>query len=91
MKHNHVLTAILLALLALAAAACASAAEIRPLPLDHDTLDLGNGVLSGGSLRRGADPEDGPGGYRLGGRPEMDGEGSRDPFAQGDAGRADGL
>ena len=46
MKKNHVLTVILLVLLALAVTACASAAEIRPIPLDHDTLDLGNGVFS---------------------------------------------
>ena len=35
---EYVFIALVLALLAVAA--CASAAEIRPLPLDHDTLDL---------------------------------------------------
>ena len=53
MKQNRILTAILLAMLALSVAACASAAEIRPVPLDHDTLDLGNGVF--GFFVRGAD------------------------------------
>ena len=53
MKQNRIVIAILLALLALAVAACASAAEIRPVPLDHDTLDLGNGVF--GFFVRGAD------------------------------------
>ena len=53
MKRNHILAAILLALLILAVAACAYAAEIRPVPLDHDTLDLGNGVF--GFLVRGGD------------------------------------
>ena len=61
MKHNHVLTAILLALLVLAAAACASAAEIRPLPLDHDTLDLGNGVFN--LVVRGGDRAEAAGGF----------------------------
>ena len=61
MKRNHVLTAILLALLVLAAAACASAAEIRPLPLDHDTLDLGNGVFS--LVVRGGDRAEAAGGF----------------------------
>jgi len=46
MKQNRVLIAILLVILALAMTACASAAEIRPLPLDHDTLDLENGVFN---------------------------------------------
>ena len=49
----HIVIAILLAILALAVTACASAAEIRPVPLDHDTLDLGNGVY--GLFVRGAD------------------------------------
>lgn len=44
MKRNHIFTAVLLTLLlTLAVSACAAAAEIRPIPLDHDTLDLGNG------------------------------------------------
>ena len=46
MIKNRILTAILLAMLVLAVTACASAAEIRPVSLDHDTLDLGNGVFS---------------------------------------------
>ena len=46
MKPVRILIAVLTALLALAATACASAAEIRPIPLDHDTLDLANGVFS---------------------------------------------
>ena len=46
MIKNRILTAILLVMLVLAVTACASAAEIRPVPLDHDTLDLGNGVFS---------------------------------------------
>lgn len=46
MKRSRVLTAILTALLALTVTVCASAAEIRPVPLDHDTLDLANGVFS---------------------------------------------
>ena len=53
MKQNRILTAILLVMLVLAVAACASAAEIRPVPLDHDTLDLGNGVF--GFFVRGGD------------------------------------
>ena len=53
MKQNRIVIAILLAILALAVTACASAAEIRPVPLDHDTLDLGNGVF--GLFVRGAD------------------------------------
>ena len=53
MKQNRIVIAILLVMLALAVAACASAAEIRPIPLDHDTLDLGNGVF--GFFVRGAD------------------------------------
>ena len=44
MKSNHILTAILLALLlALACTGCASAAEVHPIPVDHDLVDLGNG------------------------------------------------
>ena len=44
MRRNHVLTAVLLAaLFVLCAAACACAAEIRPIPVDHDKLDLTNG------------------------------------------------
>ena len=61
MKRNHVLTAILLALLVLAAAACASAAEIRPVPLDHDTLDLGKGVFN--LVVRGGDRAEAAGGF----------------------------
>ena len=53
MKQNRIVIAILLAILALAVTACASAAEIRPVPLDHDTLNLGNGVY--GLFVRGAD------------------------------------
>ena len=46
MKRNHILTAILLGLLlTLAVTVCACAAEIRPIPLDHDTLDLNNGMF----------------------------------------------
>lgn len=44
MRRNHVLAAILLTvLLTLCAAACACAAEIRPIPVDHDKVDPGNG------------------------------------------------
>lgn len=44
MKRNQILTAILLVLLlTLCFVACACAAEIRPIPVDHDSLDLGNG------------------------------------------------
>ena len=46
MKRNHIFTAILLGLLlTLAVTVCACAAEIRPIPLDHDTLDLNNGMF----------------------------------------------
>ena len=53
MKQNRILIAILLVLAALVITACASAAEIRPVPLDHDTLDLGNGIY--GLFVRGGD------------------------------------
>lgn len=44
MRRYHLLTAAALAaLLILCAAACACAAEIRPIPVDHDRLDLTNG------------------------------------------------
>lgn len=44
MKRNQILTAVLLALLfTIGFAACACAAEIRPVPVDHDSLDQGNG------------------------------------------------
>ena len=44
MRRYHLLTAAALAaLLVLCAAACACAAEIRPVPVDHDSLDLANG------------------------------------------------
>ena len=44
MKRNQILTAILLVLLlTLCFVACACAAEIRPIPVDHDSLDQGNG------------------------------------------------
>ncbi len=44
MKRTYIVTAILLALLlAIATTAAASAAEVRPIPVDHDQIDLGNG------------------------------------------------
>ena len=44
MKRNQILTAVLLALLfTIGFAACACAAEIRPIAVDHDKLDPGNG------------------------------------------------
>ena len=44
MKCNRILTAVLLVLLlALAVTVCASASEIRPIPVDHDQVDLENG------------------------------------------------
>ena len=44
MRHPYILTAILLILLlCFCAVACASAAEIRPIPVDHDAVDLSNG------------------------------------------------
>ena len=44
MKRVLILTAVLLALLfTIGFAACACAAEIRPIPVDHDSLDQGNG------------------------------------------------
>ena len=44
MRRYHLLTAVLLtAMLALCAIACACAAEIRPIPVNHDSLDLANG------------------------------------------------
>ena len=44
MKKRHILTALLTALLlALAVSAGAQAAEVRPIPVDHDLVDLGNG------------------------------------------------
>ena len=44
MRSNRIVTATVLALLlALACTACASAAEIRPIPVDHDGVDLSNG------------------------------------------------
>ena len=78
MKQNRIVIAILLAILALAVTACASAAEIRPIPLDHDTLDLGNGVY--GLFVRGADRVEKTGFFTA------DGKGSRGPFLRGRAG-----
>ncbi len=47
MKSTRILTAILTVLfLALAVTACASAAEVRPVPVDHDRVDLDNGMFS---------------------------------------------
>ena len=47
MKSTRILTAILIALfLVLAMIACASAAEVRPVPVDHDRVDLNNGIFS---------------------------------------------
>ena len=47
MKRNHILTAVLLVLLlTLALAACASAAEVRPIPVDHDKVDPANGTFN---------------------------------------------
>ena len=44
MKTDHILTALLLVfLLILSLTACASAAEVRPVPYDHDRVDLANG------------------------------------------------
>ena len=44
MKTDHILTALLLVLLLiLGLTACASAAEVRPIPYDHDQVDLANG------------------------------------------------
>ena len=44
MKRNQITVAVLLALLlALCCFAFACAVEIRPVPLDHDRIDLGNG------------------------------------------------
>lgn len=44
MKRKPILTVVLLVLLlTLCFAACACAAEIRPVPVDHDRVDLGNG------------------------------------------------
>lgn len=44
MKYSLILTAALLALLlSFCVFACASAAEIRPIPVDHDTADLSSG------------------------------------------------
>ena len=44
MKIYHILTALLLVLLLiLSLTACASAAEVRPIPYDHDQVDLANG------------------------------------------------
>ena len=47
MKSTRILTGILLVLLlALAMTACASAAEVRPIPVNHDRIDLNNGTFS---------------------------------------------
>ena len=46
MKRNHILAAVLLALLLTLALAAASAAEVRPIPVDHDKVDLGNGTFN---------------------------------------------
>lgn len=47
MKSTRILTAILIALfLVLAMIACASAAEVHPVPVDHDRVDLNNGIFS---------------------------------------------
>ena len=44
MKRNQILTAVLLVLLlTLCCTSCACAVEIRPIPVDHDSLDQGNG------------------------------------------------
>ncbi len=44
MKRTHIAAIVLTALLLLPVFSCfASAAEIRPIPIDHDSLDLGNG------------------------------------------------
>jgi hypothetical protein len=44
MKRNQILTAVLLVLLlTLCCTVFACAAEIRPIPVDHDSLDQGNG------------------------------------------------
>ena len=46
MKSTRILTAILIALfLALGMIVCASAAEIRPVPVNHDRTDLNNGMF----------------------------------------------
>ena len=61
MKRNILAAVLLVLLFTLCLTACACAAEIRPIPVDHDRLDLGNGefrlsfrntdrVSSGGSL-----------------------------------------
>ena len=47
MKSTRILTAILIALfLVLAMITCASAAEVHPVPVDHDRVDLNNGIFS---------------------------------------------
>ena len=47
MKSTRIMTAIMIVLfLALAMITCASAAEVRPVPVDHDLTDLGNGMFS---------------------------------------------
>ncbi len=44
MKRNQILSAVLLALFfTFCFIVCACAADVRPVPLDHDTLDAGNG------------------------------------------------
>ena len=44
MKRTHILTVVLLVLFfSLCITACACAAEIRPIPVDHDRLDQSNG------------------------------------------------
>ena len=43
MKSRHLLFALLLVVIVSLFAACACAAEIRPIPVDHDKVDLGSG------------------------------------------------
>ena len=44
MKYSLIMTAVLLILLlSFCVFACASAAEIRPIPVDHDSVDLSSG------------------------------------------------
>ena len=44
MRRRHILSAILLVLLfTLCCAACACAAQVRPIPVNHDRLDTDNG------------------------------------------------
>ena len=43
MKQNILAAMLLALLLTLCLTACACAAEVRPIPVDHDRIDLGNG------------------------------------------------